>query len=58
MIGTINSLIAASGTTRNGTSTSTIAQDKNGGGWGKRWLLVEVLCGILPFVLVSYFFVV
>jgi len=56
VIGTINSLIAASGTTRNGTST--IAQDKNGGGWGKRWLVVEVLCGILPFVLVSYFFVV
>ncbi|XP_057458204.1 non-specific lipid transfer protein GPI-anchored 14-like [Lotus japonicus] len=36
----------------NGTSTST--QDKNGV-WGKRWLVVKVLCFIFPFVFISHF---
>ncbi|XP_057457831.1 non-specific lipid transfer protein GPI-anchored 14-like [Lotus japonicus] len=36
----------------NGTSTST--QDKNDV-WGKRWLVVKVLCFIFPFVFISHF---
>jgi hypothetical protein len=48
-----NSLIAAaSGATGKGANSTAV--DKSGGSLGKRWLVAEMLCGILPFVFVSY----
>ncbi|OIW00593.1 hypothetical protein TanjilG_14819 [Lupinus angustifolius] len=41
-----------------GKGTNTSAQDQNGGGWGRRWQVSEVICGILPFVFTSQFFLV
>ncbi|CAJ2677447.1 non-specific lipid transfer protein GPI-anchored 6 isoform X2 [Trifolium pratense] len=42
-----------------GKGTNSTGEDKSGGGsLGKRWLVAEILCGILPFVLVSYIFIV
>ncbi|XP_061355487.1 non-specific lipid transfer protein GPI-anchored 6-like [Gastrolobium bilobum] len=49
----VNSTVASNVTSGAGKGTST--QDKSGGGWGKRRLVAEVLCGILPFVFISYF---
>ncbi|KAK2384243.1 Bifunctional inhibitor/lipid-transfer protein/seed storage 2S albumin superfamily protein [Trifolium repens] len=43
---------AASGATGKGANSTAV--DKSGGSLGKRWLVAEMLCGILPFVLVSY----
>ncbi|CAL0324972.1 unnamed protein product [Lupinus luteus] len=40
-----------------GKGTSTNAQDKSGGGWGKRWQVAEVISGILPFLFISHFLV-
>ncbi|KAK7359266.1 hypothetical protein VNO77_01219 [Canavalia gladiata] len=45
---------AASNISTKGRSTSN--ENNSGGGMGKRWLVVEVLCGILPFVLVWHLF--
>ncbi|KAE9610447.1 hypothetical protein Lal_00006524 [Lupinus albus] len=45
---------ANSDASRKGTSTS--AQDKSGGGWGKRLQVAEVICGILPLLFISQFF--
>jgi hypothetical protein len=48
-----NSLIAAAnGATGKGANSTAV--DKSGGNLGKRWLVAEMLCGILPFVFVSY----
>lgn len=35
------------------------AQEKSGGGHGlrKRWMVAEVVCGVLSFVFMSHFFI-
>ncbi|CAJ1938494.1 unnamed protein product [Sphenostylis stenocarpa] len=43
---------AASNATAKGGNTST--DKKNDGGWGRRWLVAEVACGILPLVFVFH----
>ncbi|KAG5015382.1 hypothetical protein AAZX31_08G109800 [Glycine max] len=47
-------VLSANNTTAKGTSTS--ANNNSGGGWGKRWLVAEVVCVILPIVFISHFF--
>ncbi|KAK7318943.1 hypothetical protein RJT34_03652 [Clitoria ternatea] len=32
------------------------SSNKSSGGWGKRWLVAEVVCGILPFVFIIHLF--
>ncbi|KAG5029464.1 hypothetical protein AAZX31_05G143800 [Glycine max] len=49
-----SSVPGANNATANGTSTS--ANNNSSSGWGKRWLVTEVLCGILPFVFISHLF--
>ncbi|TKY59993.1 YLS3 protein [Spatholobus suberectus] len=44
---------ASSNATAKGTNTSS---NNSGGGWGTRWLVAEVVCGILPFVFISHLF--
>ncbi|KAK7247101.1 hypothetical protein RIF29_41978 [Crotalaria pallida] len=39
-----------------GKGTSPSAQSKSGGGWGNKWHVAEVVCGILPFVFISHIF--
>ncbi|XP_004504341.1 non-specific lipid transfer protein GPI-anchored 6-like [Cicer arietinum] len=41
-----------------GKGTSTRGQEKNGGGWRKRWLMAEVLCWISASLLISSVFIV
>ncbi|KAJ1426081.1 Bifunctional inhibitor/plant lipid transfer protein/seed storage helical domain [Sesbania bispinosa] len=54
MEGNSTTPVPSASSTGNGTSPS--SQVKNGGGWGKRLLVAEVLCGILPFVFITHFF--
>ncbi|RDX62094.1 Protein YLS3, partial [Mucuna pruriens] len=46
---------APTGSSASAKGTNTDA-NKSGGGWGKRWLVAEVVCGILPFVLLAHLF--
>ncbi|XP_061360607.1 non-specific lipid transfer protein GPI-anchored 6-like [Gastrolobium bilobum] len=39
-----------------GKGSSTSAQEKSDGGLGKRWLVAQVICGILSFLFISHFF--
>ncbi|OIW19200.1 hypothetical protein TanjilG_00559 [Lupinus angustifolius] len=41
-----------------GKGTSTSAEDKSSGGWGKRWQVIVLVCEILPFVFISHLFLV
>ncbi|RHN69130.1 putative bifunctional inhibitor/plant lipid transfer protein/seed storage helical [Medicago truncatula] len=45
----------SSGSAEKGSSSS--SEEKSGGGLGRRWLVAEVVCAILPFLFISHFFI-
>ncbi|KAI4345341.1 hypothetical protein L6164_012473 [Bauhinia variegata] len=53
---TNSSIPASTGNATADSGKGSVAEGKSDGGWGKRWLVVQVVCEVLPFLFISHIF--